>query len=81
MVKICLNCGGRKCVKNYKIKWVVCEECYFDWCFICYVLWYKLMSCKDFKWGNKMFKKWMKDIIECGMGINVCFCLKCKVFI
>lgn len=81
LVKTCPNCGGRKRVKNHKTKRVACEECHFDWCFTCHAPWHKSMSCKDFKRGNKMFKKWTKDTTECGTGINARPCPKCKVFI
>ena len=79
LVKTCPHCCGRTRVKRQKTKRVTCEECHFDWCFSCHAPWHKSMSCKDFKRGSKMFKKWTKDKTE--GGINARPYPKCKVFI
>lgn len=79
LAKTCPNCCAQNRVKNQRAKQITCHECQFIWCFRCHAPWHKGLTCKDFKRGSKMFKKWTKGTTR-GVA-NARPCPKCKVFI
>lgn len=79
LAKTCPNCCAQNRVKSQRAKQVTCHECQFIWCFRCHAPWHKGLTCKDFKQGSKMFKKWTKGTTR-GVA-NARPCPKCKVFI
>ncbi|XP_065897822.1 E3 ubiquitin-protein ligase RNF217-like [Dysidea avara] len=57
---------------------ITCEKCSLEWCFKCHAPWHTDISCKDFKRGNKDFRKWIagKDLKGNANGYH---CPSCKI--
>lgn len=58
---------------------VVCPACDLLWCFSCHSPWHERLSCRDFRKGQKQFKKWVKGK-QNGIA-NAQKCPKCNVCI
>ena len=84
--KVCPNCSWLTAIKTDKKvrKWkesdirITCEKCDLEWCFKCHAPWHNNITCKDFKRGNKDFKKWIgsKDVKGNANGHH---CPSCKI--
>ena len=84
--KVCPNCSWLTAIKTDKKarKWkeadirITCEKCNLEWCFKCHAPWHKNITCKQFRHGNKDFKKWItgKDVKGNANGHN---CPSCKI--
>ena len=60
--------------KDVKIKCIRCNQ---EWCFDCHAPWHKDISCKEFRKGDQLFKKWTKGWSHTGT-VN---CQKCPTCI
>ena len=84
--KVCPNCSWLTAIKTDKKvrKWkesdfrITCEKCNLEWCFKCHAPWHKNMTCKEFKRGNKEFKKWISGTDMNG-NANAHHCPSCKI--
>ena len=84
--KVCPNCSWLTAIKTDKKvrKWkksdihITCEKCDLEWCFKCHAPWHKNITCKEFKRGNKEFRKWItgKDMKGNANGRH---CPSCKI--
>lgn len=84
--KVCPNCSWLTAIKTDKKvrKWnesdirITCEKCDLEWCFKCHAPWHNNITCKEFKRGNKDFKKWItsKDVKGNANGHH---CPSCKI--
>ena len=84
--KVCPNCSWLTTIKTDKKarKWkesdihITCEKCELEWCFKCHAPWHKNITCKEFRRGNKDFKKWIagKDVKGNANGHH---CPSCKI--
>ena len=82
--KVCPNCSWLTTIKTDKKarKWkesdicITCEKCNLEWCFKCHAPWHKNITCKQFRRGNKDFKKWIigKDVKGNANGHHCPFC-------
>ena len=63
--------------KDVKIKCIRCNQ---EWCFDCHAPWHKDISCKEFRKGDQLFKKWTKGWSHTGT-VNCQKCPTCRVFI
>lgn len=57
---------------------VVCPECFLVWCFPCQAPWHENVSCKEYRTGDKLLRKWAQSHVH-GQA-NAQKCPKCKVF-
>lgn len=67
-------------VKKKKLKLglkVQCPQCSFFWCFLCQAPFHTDMTCKQYRKGDKMVKKWAREL-NSGQS-NAQRCPKCKV--
>ena len=57
---------------------ITCEKCDLEWCFKCHAPWHKNVTCKQFRHGNKDFKKWItgRDVKGNANGHH---CPSCKI--
>jgi len=62
--------------KKYGLQ-VTCSRCHFDWCFHCHAPSHKGVTCKQFRKGDKLLKKWAKE--RNAGQVNARRCPKCKV--
>ncbi|XP_062520957.1 E3 ubiquitin-protein ligase RNF217-like [Corticium candelabrum] len=68
--------GKRESSNEHK---VVCPACDLVWCFSCHAPWHEKLSCRQFRKGQKLFKKWIKGKHN---GIaNAQRCPKCHICI
>ena len=84
--KVCPNCSWLTTIKTDKKAWkwkeldirITCEKCNLEWCFRCHAPWHKNITCKQFRRGNKDFKKWItgKDVKGNANGHH---CPSCKI--
>jgi E3 ubiquitin-protein ligase RNF217 len=56
---------------------VQCVECNLIWCFQCHSPWHDGIQCKEFRRGDRMLKKWAKEV-HYGQH-NAQQCPSCKV--
>ena len=68
-------------IRNPRVKkkgyHVICPLCQLRWCFPCQSPWHEGITCKDFRKGDKLLRKWAKEKF---MGqINAQKCPKCEV--
>ena len=86
--KACPNCSYLtehqlpKRFRKYKEEnvQITCEKCNYVWCFACHAPWHINLSCKEFKKGNKDFKKWTSGRSTRGIA-NCQKCPLCRVYI
>ena len=84
--KVCPNCSWLTAIKTDKKarKWkesdihITCEKCHLEWCFKCHAPWHKDITCKQFRRGNKDFKKWITGKDTKG-NANGHHCPSCKI--
>lgn len=84
--KVCPNCSWLTPIKTDKKvrKWkesdihITCEKCDLEWCFKCHAPWHKNITCKQFRRGNKDFKKWITEKDAKG-NANGHHCPSCKI--
>jgi hypothetical protein len=55
-----------------------CMECHLEWCFPCHAPWHEGVSCKKYRTGDVLLKKWARERIRFG-ECNAQQCPKCKV--
>jgi hypothetical protein len=58
---------------------VQCVECNLIWCFQCHSPWHDGIQCKEFRRGDRMLKKWAREV-HYGQH-NAQQCPSCKVTI
>ncbi|CAF1523170.1 unnamed protein product [Adineta steineri] len=58
---------------------VQCVECNLIWCFQCHSPWHDGIQCKEFRRGDRMLKKWAREV-HYGQH-NAQQCPSCKVYI
>ncbi|CAL1537520.1 unnamed protein product [Lymnaea stagnalis] len=58
---------------------VICPQCYLGWCFLCHAPFHSGVSCKQYRKGDKMVKKWAKER-SYGQS-NAQKCPKCGIYI
>ena len=58
---------------------VQCLECNLIWCFQCHSPWHDGIQCKEFRRGDRMLKKWAREV-HYGQH-NAQQCPSCKVCI
>lgn len=59
---------------------ITCKSCDFEWCFRCHSPWHKGLSCRNFRNGDRDFRKWTKGKNK--KGVNNCQkCPTCRVWI
>ena len=56
---------------------VQCVECNLIWCFQCHSPWHDGIQCKEFRRGDRMLKKWAREV-HYGQQ-NAQQCPSCKV--
>jgi len=56
---------------------VQCVECSLIWCFQCHSPWHDGIQCKEFRRGDRMLKKWAREV-HYGQH-NAQQCPSCKV--
>jgi E3 ubiquitin-protein ligase RNF217 len=56
---------------------VQCVECNLIWCFQCHSPWHDGIQCKEFRRGDRMLKKWAREV-HYGQH-NAQQCPSCKV--
>ncbi|RUS83246.1 hypothetical protein EGW08_009010 [Elysia chlorotica] len=87
--KMCPCCGVMKSVEPKQLKkskrklrfglQVCCDQCRFVWCFLCQAPYHTGLSCKEYRKGDGMVRKWAK---EWSYGqFNAQKCPKCKIYI
>ncbi|XP_013071019.2 uncharacterized protein DDB_G0292642-like [Biomphalaria glabrata] len=69
---------AKKKKSKYGLK-VTCGQCCLVWCFLCHAPYHTDITCKQYKKGNKMVKKWAKER-SCGQS-NAQKCPKCGIYI
>ena len=84
--KVCPRCSWLTTIGTNKKprRWkeadihLTCEKCSLEWCFKCHAPWHTDISCKQFKRGNKDFRKWIagKDLKGNANGHH---CPSCKI--
>jgi len=84
--KVCPRCSWLTTIGTNKKprRWkeadihITCEKCSLEWCFKCHAPWHTDISCKQFKHGNKDFRKWIagKDLKGNANGHH---CPSCKI--
>ena len=84
--KVCPRCSWLTTIGTNKKprRWkeadihLTCEKCSLEWCFKCHAPWHTDISCKQFKRGNKDFRKWIvgKDLQG---NANCQLCPSCKI--
>ncbi|KAH9491939.1 hypothetical protein Btru_026837 [Bulinus truncatus] len=68
--------------KKKKLKYglkVTCQQCFLVWCFLCQAPYHTEVTCKQYRKGNKMVKKWAKE--RNGGQSNAQKCPKCGIYI
>lgn len=66
---------------------VICDQCRYVWCFICWAPWHWYMSCEDYNTAtDKEFLNWSvsfqsNSLEEGGKVVNARQCTKCGVSI
>ncbi|CAF3714936.1 unnamed protein product [Rotaria sordida] len=58
---------------------VQCVECNLIWCFQCHSPWHDGIQCKEFRRGDRMLKKWAREVHYGQHNAQQCPC--CKVYI
>ena len=58
---------------------VQCVECNLIWCFQCHSPWHDGIQCKEFRRGDRMLKKWAREV-HYGQH-NAQQCPSCKVIL
>jgi hypothetical protein len=70
---------------------VQCVECNLIWCFQCHSPWHDGIQCKEFRRGDRMLKKWAREVHygqhnaqqcpSCKVNFSFCIYLKFILFI
>ncbi|XP_005110944.1 uncharacterized protein LOC101861007 [Aplysia californica] len=58
---------------------VQCSECHLQWCFLCQAPFHTGVTCKQYRKGDEMVRKWAKEVKH--GKFNAQRCPKCKTFI
>ncbi len=66
---------------------VQCVECNLIWCFQCHSPWHDGIQCKEFRRGDRMLKKWAREVHygqhnaqqcpSCKVNFSFWICLEC----
>ena len=59
---------------------LTCEKCNHVWCFNCHAPWHEGATCKQYRKGDRHFKKWTKEHSHSGIA-NCQKCPFCRVYI
>ncbi|KAK6168112.1 hypothetical protein SNE40_022005 [Patella caerulea] len=58
---------------------VMCEKCELQWCFPCQAPWHEMISCKEYRKGDRMLQTWAHQ--QMNGQLNAQKCPTCKIFI
>ena len=58
---------------------VICSHCELEWCFLCQAPFHTDITCKEFRKGDLVLRKWAKEV--CKGKANAQRCPKCKTYI